>query len=284
MIASRRIPSTTSSNQYVRLLQSSQHQYGRTAVYRRIEQLSTIPSLHSIPSLYSSNNSVRSFHSSSLLRQQAQKQNQETPQEEVKDPPRTAQETSETKDQAKDETDSKQKDGEEGESKQEKKDAPPPPPHGDKTPWQVFRDTFSTELKASKEWNESTKQLAGEVADLRESEGVKKASEAYDKTFGAAGRGAQTAAKAVGTGAAWTWETPVVQGVRKGVNATGRGIDQVTKPIRETEAFKKVTEAIDDGSSARYGGWAEKEERRARRLARDAKNPYKVENFEENPE
>ena len=54
----------------------------------------------------------------------------------------------------------------EKEKKDDKKDAPPPPPHGDKTPWQVFTETLRSEFKASKEWNESTKQLASCINDF----------------------------------------------------------------------------------------------------------------------
>jgi import inner membrane translocase subunit TIM44 len=39
--------------------------------------------------------------------------------------------------------------------------------------------------------------------------------------------------------------------------------------VRETEAYKSVKEAIDDGSSSRYGGWIEKEERRKQRQLRE---------------
>lgn len=207
----------------------------------------------------------------------------------MRDPPRQAEEASEKEAKTEDQKSGEQKSEGEGESKEEpkkdNKDAPPPPPHGDKTPFQVFMETWKTEIKASKEWNESTKQLAGEVQEFRDSEGLKKASAAYDATVGRAGRGATAAAKAVGHGAAWTWETPVVQGIRKGVNATGRGIEHVTRPVRESQTFKDVSDAIDDGSSARYGGFIEKEERRQRRLAREAKDGInRLEKMEEDPE
>ena len=52
-----------------------------------------------------------------------------------------------------------------------------------------------------------------------------------------------------------------MKGVRKGANVTGEALDKATKPIRETEAYKSVKDVIDDGSSSRYGGWVEKEER-----------------------
>src|SRR5579862_5365702 len=63
-----------------------------------------------------------------------------------------------------------------GESKgQKKEEAPPPPPHGDKSPWAVFTDTLKSEFKASKEWNESTKDLASSANQFTENESVKRA-------------------------------------------------------------------------------------------------------------
>lgn len=300
MITARRLPST-SSKQYVRTIQSlasSQSHHGRISVFRHTSDIVNPASLlnHQTYSLASplsilSTAAVqRSLHTSRILQQQAQAK-QEPPEEDVKDPPRKDGEEakpSETKADA-DPNETKSEEGEGEAKKDEKKEAPPPPPpHGDKTPWQVFRETFSTELKKSNEFNESTKQLAGEIAEFRESERVKKASAAYDATVGRAARGAGSAlsgtAKAVGQGAAWTWDTSVVQGVRKGVNATGRGVEQITRPVRESETFKTVKDAIDEGNSSRYGGWTEKEERRQKRLAREAKEGIRrVEKMEEDP-
>jgi mitochondrial import inner membrane translocase subunit TIM44 len=164
---------------------------------------------------------------------------------------------------------------ESGEGKQEgeKEDAPPPPPHGNKTPWQVFTETLQTEFKASKEWNESTKALASSAHQFTESESVKRARQAYEASSSAVSSTTanvlKTTAGAVGKGAAWTWETPVVKGVRSTVNATANVIEKGTRPIRETEAYKNVKNVIDDGSSSRYGGWVEKEERRKAREKRE---------------
>ena len=166
-----------------------------------------------------------------------------------------------------------QKDGEEGQKKKGKDEKPPPPPHGDKTPWQVFTDTLKTEFEASKEWNEGTKQLSGSVHDFTQNPRVQKATETYTKVTGAAktttAEALKTTAKAVGTGAAWTWDTAPVKGVRKVANVTGSGIDFVTRPVRQSKAFQAVKETVDDGSSSRYGGWIEKEERRKRRELRE---------------
>ncbi|CAJ0540145.1 Ff.00g074040.m01.CDS01 [Fusarium sp. VM40] len=168
-----------------------------------------------------------------------------------------------------------------GEGKDKKKeDAPPPPPHGDKTPWQVFMETMNTEFQKSQEWNESTKQIAQSANQFAESEGVRRAREAYEKSTGAVsstlGKGAKATAGAIGKGASWTWDTSVVKGVRKAANVTGDAMDKATQPIRNTEAYKNVKDVIDDGSSMRYGGWVEKEERRKRREALDKQRGYKA--------
>ncbi|CAD0113398.1 unnamed protein product [Aureobasidium uvarum] len=169
----------------------------------------------------------------------------------------------------------------EGAEKKEKKDKKPPPPkHGNKTPWQVFTETLQTEFKESKEWNEGTKQLSGSIHDFTENPNVQKARAAYEKSTGAlssaAGSTIKTTAGAIGKSAAWTWDTSVVKGIRYSAGAVGSGLEKATRPVRETEAFKNVKEVIDDGSSMRYGGWVEKEERRKRREAREAKDIAEV--------
>lgn len=67
----------------------------------------------------------------------------------------------------------------------------------------------------------------------------------------------------------------MVKGVRVGVNVTGKGIEKVTRPVRETQIYKTavggVKDVVDDGSSSRYGGWLEKEERRKQRELRELK-------------
>lgn len=162
--------------------------------------------------------------------------------------------------------------GAEGQKK-EKKAAPPPPKHGNKSPWQVFTETLQTEFKASKEWNESQQQLQGSIHDFQQNPNVQKAATAYSKATETAASTASATLKstagAIGSGAAWTWDTSVVKGLRKGATVVGSGLEKATRPVRETEAFKNVKEVIDDGSSSRYGGWVEKEERRKRREAKE---------------
>jgi import inner membrane translocase subunit TIM44 len=213
--------------------------------------------------------SLRTLHSTAIRHQQEKNQT-ERQGEETKKSDAPGSESEESTSQEKTE-------GKDNESQKENKDAPSPPPHGDKTPWQVFTETLRSEFKKSKEWEESTKALASSAHQFTESESVKRARAAYEAASSTASSTTSSAfkstGKAIGQGAAWTWETPVVKGIRKGVSATGKGIEKATRPVRETEAYKTavggVKEAIDDGSSSRYGGWIEKEERRRQRQLRE---------------
>lgn len=180
--------------------------------------------------------------------------------------------------------------------KKEKEEAPPPPPpHGDKSPFAVFYETLQSEFQKSQEWQESTKQLGATAQQFTESPAVQKAREAYGTTAEVAGKvGEKTAetlgktASAIGKGAAWTWQTPVVKVGRAAVRATGEGVAKVTKPVRETKVYKdikqNVEEVIDDGSSSRYGGYLEREERKKQREIREMKGGVKkAEKHEEDP-
>lgn len=189
------------------------------------------------------------------------------------------------------------KEGEEDQETKDKKEEeapPPPPPHGDKSPFAVFYETLQSEFKKSQEWQESTKQLGATAQQFTESPAVQKAREAYGTTAEVAGKvGEKTAetlgktASAIGKGAAWTWQTPVVKAGRAAVRVTGEGVAKVTKPVRETKVYKdikqNVEEVIDDGSSSRYGGFLERDERKKQREMREMKGSYKrAEKHEEN--
>jgi len=218
---------------------SAQTQKGRLPVSQLLSPFAALPL-------------TRSFHAATPLFQQQQQQKQQKSEE------------------------SNESQGEESkeEPKEEKKEqAPPPPPHGDKSPWQVFRETLQSEFKASKEWNESTKALASSAHEFSENERIKRARAAYEAASTATstrtGAALKSTGQVIGKGAAWTWNTPVVKGVRKGVSATSEGLEKATRPVRQTEAYKSVKNVIDDGSSSRYGGWVEKEERRRQRQLRE---------------
>ena len=286
--------------------------YGRTAPYRRIHnelhklspQLSSLrdspttlvllrPQASSLLSQLRLSSTSRTFSTNSS-RFQEQRQS-----EKVRDPPRqdsttdqasggdTAKSPSGEKSEGATEEGKAKFEGSSGEGKEESSEGskeeqkteepPPPPPHGNKTPWQVFIETLKTEFQASKEWNESTKALASSAHQFTENESVKRARQAYSAASGTATSATASAlkgtGKALGQGAAWTWDTPVIKGVRTGVSATASGLEKATRPVRETKVYKtavgSVKDVVDDGSSSRYGGWVEKEERRKQRELRE---------------
>jgi len=285
---------------------ASSSAYGRAAAYRRISsttaaprtstpsssltQTSPLPFLRSefLPQdiLFRTSSAYsRPFSSQSTLREQAQKQKPVNEDEPVPQPkpkqsategstaeqaageqPREEGEAKEKK--ADEEETGEQKEGEEG-AKKEKKDAPAPPPHGDKTPWQVFTDTLKQEFQASKEWNEGTKELSGSIHDFTQNPQVQKAKQLSDEAKTKTAQALKATGRAVGHGAAWTWDTMPVKGVRAAARVTGSGLEYATRPVRQTKAFQAIAETVDDGSSSRYGGWVEKEERRKRRELRE---------------
>ena len=234
----------------------------------------------------------RGFHSTSPFLQEPKR-------EDVKDPPRDEQQSSSSssssqqneKEQQEDQKEEKQ----EEQHKDEKKEKAEPPPHGDKSPWQVFTETLRTEFKASKEWNDSTKALSGQVQEFTQNEQLQRVRKGYSAASDAASsttsKAFSSTGRAIGQGAAWTWDTMPVRGLRAGANATGRVVEKATRPLRETEAFKSMANVIDDGSSSRYGGWTEsKEERRAKRELRETEEfkrtgrTRRTEKMEEDPE
>ncbi|KAL8829079.1 MAG: hypothetical protein Q9191_002225 [Dirinaria sp. TL-2023a] len=289
---------------------SARSPYGRTAAYRRIlhrpyhQTRSNYPPTSTNPIIslkprfcplfdLSSLSSSRPLTSATLRFQQQQ------PKEEIRDPPREETPAGTAgKDSAENSQDSQSSDSSKAEQEgseesagekssgegKKKEPPPPPPPHGDKSPWQVFTETLKSEFNASKEWNESTKALASSAHSFTENESVKRARAAYTSASSATSSATSSAirgtGKALGQGAAWTWDSGVVKGVRSGVNATGRGIEKVTRPVRETKAYKSavggVRDVIDDGSSSRYGGWVEKEERRKQRELREIEEASKT--------
>lgn len=293
---------SSAENALARATAQLNHPYSRTTTYRRLASTLSQPSSsngllyqktalpcaamtplrsHFLPSelrLSPLNAPARLFHATS-------RRAQEKPATEAKAEP--AAEKTEAQDKEPNPEEAKKAEGEKEEGKEDKEgkeeddktqekkeDLPPPPPHGDKTPWQVFMETMNTEFEKSKEWNESTKQIGAAAHQFSESESVRRAREAYEKSTGAVSSAASGAIKstagAIGKGAAWTWDTSMMKGVRKAANVTGDAVDKATKPIRDTEAYKNVKNVIDDGSSSRYGGWVEKEERRKQRELRES--------------
>ncbi|KAI4122106.1 MAG: hypothetical protein LQ341_007336, partial [Variospora aurantia] len=319
MSAVLRLPAS-SREKYLPLLRNAAslvpRTYGRNATYRRPTTIATNEPLSAafspsplallrIPSTFHPQTSrlpsiYRTFVSTTQRLQEQQQNSQRSTDQANSEQTKTGSE-----DQANDKSDSSSDQTDDGRTrrkenkKDEKEEAPPPPPHGNKSPWQVFTETLQSEFKASKEWNESTKAIASSAHQFTENESIKRARAAYTAASGAATSTTASAlkntGKVIGQSAAWTWDTPVIKGVRTGVSATGKGIEKVTRPVRETQMYKTavggVKDVVDDGSSSRYGGWVEKEERRKQRELRELKDATspggrvrRVEKIEEDPD
>lgn len=137
-----------------------------------------------------------------------------------------------------------------------------------KTPFQVFTETFRSELKKSKELQTNIKALQDETGRLSESSAFKRAREALEKSRearSATSRTLQRAGAAVGTAAQATWDSAPVRLTRNVASTAADGVDKLSAPIRESAAFKTVKNVVDDGASLRYGGFETREQRLARR-------------------
>lgn len=167
-----------------------------------------------------------------------------------------------------------EKKSEQKQEQQQQQNSPDP----DKSPFQVFVETFKTEWKKSDELQNNIKALADETGRMAESGAYKRAKDAYDKakegTNAASSVTGQTLKKAgevVGTVASATWDSKVVKTTRNVVSHTADSVDKATEPIRKTEIYKSVKDVIDDGSSMRYGGYEDKAKRRLRRELEEKK-------------
>ncbi|KAG7835875.1 hypothetical protein KL941_000827 [Ogataea angusta] len=154
---------------------------------------------------------------------------------------------------------------------------------GQKSPIQVFVDTFRSELKKSTELTDQIKQLKSATDEMGESEAFKKAKEAYNaaqKSSGALAKGVHKTAEVVGDVAHKAWESPVGKGVRTTVEKTAETVDQVIEPIRKTKTYQEVTKSLDEGAS-KYGLYESKEQRRLRRLRELENKPKAIKRDEE---
>lgn len=151
---------------------------------------------------------------------------------------------------------------------------------GYKDPFRVFIDTFKSELKKSKEFQESVKALQDKSGKLGESEAYKKAKEAYklakesaDVAGNISNRTLKKAGQMIGNTIIAAWESRPVKFAKKGTILAATAISTVTSPIRENKIYKSVAgsvkQAIHDGDHSHYSGYIDK---KTRREARKFKN------------
>ena len=84
-------------------------------------------------------------------------------------------------DPPKNEQEQSTKDGDKEDPKKHYKEDTGPPPDPNKSPFQVFVDTFKSELSKSRELQETVKALQDESGKIGDSEALRRAKEAYAK-------------------------------------------------------------------------------------------------------
>lgn len=142
------------------------------------------------------------------------------------------------------------------------------PKYGPKTPIDVFRETFKREWERSKELQDSIKTLEDASGRLGESEAYKRAREAYVRAQRGStivGKTLRKTGETVEDFALRAWESEVARGTRKAATATAKKLDETLEPVRKTQIYKDVADAIEDDDATRYGGFLTKEQRREKR-------------------
>ncbi|KAI0923887.1 hypothetical protein AcW1_006715 [Taiwanofungus camphoratus] len=159
-----------------------------------------------------------------------------------------------------------------------------------KSPFQTFVDVLKEELRKNRELQDNVKQLQGDVDKLQDSEAMKKARAAYERARltssikenprlrAAAEELLKTGVKvgdAVSEALKTMEESELMRAISRASAAVSSTIASTTEPIRNTAAYKALSDtlidALDDGGSAKHGGFEEKEARRKRRQMRLAK-------------
>ncbi|KAL6944793.1 protein translocase subunit [Hanseniaspora osmophila] len=142
---------------------------------------------------------------------------------------------------------------------------------GGKSPLQIFRDTFRQEWQKSKELQENIKQLQDASGKIADSEALKKAREASARSSTMVSQTLKKTSEKLDNIANAAWDSEVGKGTRKAINKTAETIDNtIIDPVKNTKAYKDVSETLNNGSSTAYGGFISKEQRdllRAKQLS-----------------
>ncbi|GAA5866310.1 hypothetical protein JCM8547_000735 [Rhodosporidiobolus lusitaniae] len=206
------------------------------------------------------------FHSSPLPRQQQQQQQQTQQEGEQK-----------SEEQTKDDKKKQDKQKQEEDTTVE-----------GRSPFQAFVDVLRDEVRKNREWQDSVKQLGGEVSKVQDSEAMRRAKEVYERArlvasikenpkLAAAAEELRKAGiglnDAVGHALKGMEETAFVRTLSKSARAVGSAAYSASAPVRETEAYKavasEITELLENAANdTLHGGYIDKEARRRRRQAR----------------
>lgn len=136
---------------------------------------------------------------------------------------------------------------------------------GQRSPIQIFRDTFKKEWEKSQELQENIKALQDASGKLGESEAYKKAKDAYIKAQRGStivGKTLKKTGETVEDIASQAWDSEIGKTTRRIASTTAKKLDDSFEPVRQTQVYKDVSDVIDDGSSSRYGGFITKDERK----------------------
>ncbi|KAF8316568.1 TIM44 subunit of mitochondria import inner membrane translocase [Clavulina sp. PMI_390] len=159
-----------------------------------------------------------------------------------------------------------------------------------KSPFQVFREVLAEEIKKNRELEQNIQQLQGEVGKVQDSETLKQARQAYERArlmtsiqenpkLRAAADQLRKSGVAIGDAVSDTLKTmeesDLARAISRASAAVSSTIATSTEPIRNTGAYKALSEtivdALDDSGSAKHAGYEDREARRARRARRLAK-------------
>ncbi|TFY83168.1 hypothetical protein EWM64_g858 [Hericium alpestre] len=159
-----------------------------------------------------------------------------------------------------------------------------------KSPFQTFVDVLREELRKNRELQDNVKQLQGDVDKFQDSEAMKRARETYERARlassikenprlrAAAEELRKTGVKvgdAVSEALKSMEESELARAISRASASISSTIASTTEPIRNTAAYKTLSEtlidALDDSGTAKHAGFEDKEARRKRRQARLAK-------------
>ncbi|GAA5981373.1 hypothetical protein JCM11641_005298 [Rhodosporidiobolus odoratus] len=160
-----------------------------------------------------------------------------------------------------------------------------------RSPFAAFVEVLRDEVRKNREWQDSVKQLGGEVSKVQDSEAMKRAKEVYERArltasikenprLAAAAEELRKAGiglnDAVGHALKGMEETAFVRTLSKSARAVGDAAYTASAPVRDTEAYKAVAAEITDllenaANDTMHGGYVDREARRRRRQARLAK-------------
>lgn len=137
-----------------------------------------------------------------------------------------------------------------------------------RSPLEIFRETFKKEWDKSKDLQENIKTLQDASGRLGDSEGMKRAREAYlraQKGSTIVGKTLQKTGESVEGIASRAWESEIGKSTRNAASATAKKLDESFDPVRNTKIYKDVSEVMEDADTSRYGGFLTKEQRRIKR-------------------